>query len=223
MLPYLFFSSCSRQCALQTTESERTLRQLALRFLVKHAREGKLVLDYGTGSGVCGLAALKLGCSEVLGVDIDDEAIDGAWENVARNHLAGRMEVCHTREIVQDLDGIVMRDAPEKGARQFDLVVANILVGPLMKLAPVLALALKEGDGVLCLTGLREEHVPPLAEQYRRFGVEFEAELAEEEHTNWRVGAEGEGRWVQVTGRRRALTPEERRETLRYFSDAAVQ
>jgi len=47
--------------------------QLALRFLVKHAQEGQTVLDYGTGSGVCGLAAIKLGCSKCLGVDIDDE------------------------------------------------------------------------------------------------------------------------------------------------------
>ncbi|KAJ1493990.1 ribosomal protein L11 methyltransferase-domain-containing protein [Baffinella frigidus] len=47
--------------------------RLALRFLVKHARAGQTVLDYGTGSGVCGLAAIKVGCSEALGVDIDDE------------------------------------------------------------------------------------------------------------------------------------------------------
>ncbi|KAJ1493989.1 hypothetical protein T484DRAFT_1767287 [Baffinella frigidus] len=133
------------------------------------------------------------------------------------------MTICHTREIIQDLDGIILRDAPEKGTMQFDLVVANILIGPLMKLAPVLSLALRQDTGRLCITGLREEQVPALSAHYRRFGVECDAELAVEEHSNWRVGAEGEGKWVQVTAKRRALTDEERKATLTYFSDAAVE
>ena len=44
-----------------------------------------------------------------------------------------------------------------------------------------------------------QEQVPALAAHYRRFGIECDELLMEEEHSNWRVGAEGEGKWVQVT------------------------
>ena len=96
---------------------------LGLEFLVKHVGlSTQQLLDYGTGSGVLGIAACRLGCQNVVGVDIDDEALDEADVNVLENHSpADHMRLVHTRDVIQDLDGIVLRDDPAAGAMSFDL------------------------------------------------------------------------------------------------------
>lgn len=173
---------------------------LGLEFLVKHVGlSTQQLLDYGTGSGVLGIAACRLGCQNVVGVDIDDEALDEAAVNVLENHIpADHMRLVHTREVIQDLDGIVLRDDPAAGAMSFDLVVANILVGPLMKLAPVLSLACKVG-GRLMLSGLRIEHVDAIQLEYAKYGIEFD-QMATKTLAQWRQGAEGEGEWALISG-----------------------
>ena len=80
-----------------------------------------------------------------------------------------QMTLCHTREIVQDLDGISLRDEPSRPSLRFDVVIANILIGPLMKLAPVLSLCVKDDSGLLCLCGLREEQLPALEAEYAKY------------------------------------------------------
>lgn len=94
------------------------------------------VLDYGCGSGILGIAAARLGAAAVLGVDIDDKAIDSARDNVACN--AVNMHLQHSREAL---------DA------RFDVVVANILTNPLCVLAPLLSARVRAG-GHLVLSGV---------------------------------------------------------------------
>lgn len=80
---------------------------------------GYSVLDYDCGSGILGIAAAKLGAGEVLGIDIDEKAVEAARDNAARNQAAMRLQ--HSAVPVGD---------------RFDLVVANILTNPLCVLAP---------------------------------------------------------------------------------------
>ncbi len=109
---------------------------LCLEWLCDTVRGGESVLDYGCGSGILALAAAKLGAADVLGVDIDQCAIEAAADNATRNKVALRL--AHSR---QPLHGT------------FDIVVANILTNPLCVLAPLLAARVAAG-GHIALSGV---------------------------------------------------------------------
>jgi ribosomal protein L11 methyltransferase len=89
------------------------------------ALAGARVLDYGCGSGILAIAALALGADTATGVDIDPQALVATRDNAARNGCAGRL-ACGTPDSVD-------------GAGPFDVLVANILSGPLVRLAPALS------------------------------------------------------------------------------------
>jgi ribosomal protein L11 methyltransferase len=125
--------------------------RLCLDWLAGRELGGLDVLDFGCGSGILGLAALTLGCRSVLAVDHDPQALLATRDNAAYNALAdGRLTV-GTGELV---DG-----------RRFDVVLANILAGPLVDLAGKLRSALRPG-GQLVLSGLLAEQVPEVAGAY---------------------------------------------------------
>ncbi len=119
------------------TGSHPTTR-LCLEWLCDAVRPGCSVLDYGCGSGILGIAAARLGAGDVLGIDIDDKAIEAAASNAARNAVALRLQ--HSA-------------APLDAA--FDLVVANILTNPLCVLAPSIAARIAPG-GRVALSGVLE-------------------------------------------------------------------
>jgi ribosomal protein L11 methyltransferase len=98
---------------------------------------GRSVIDYGCGSGILGVAALKLGAASVTAVDIDPQALSATRENAARNGVASN---------------IIVQDAAHDLPRAF-CVLANILAGPLIELAPRLTAACESG-GYLVLSGL---------------------------------------------------------------------
>ena len=110
---------------------------LCLQILDSLALGGRTVLDYGCGSGILGIAALKLGASHVVAVDLDPQALMATRDNAARNGVAANITV----------QGI---DVPLTSAH---CVVANILAGPLIELAPKLTVACESG-GHLLLSGL---------------------------------------------------------------------
>ncbi|MEZ5569733.1 MAG: 50S ribosomal protein L11 methyltransferase [Halioglobus sp.] len=114
-----------------------------------------LVVDYGCGSGILALAALKLGARRVLAVDNDPQALTASRDNAGRNGIdAARLDVA--------MPAAVDRDAWEGRAQ---VVVANILAGPLAQLAPSLVSLLAPG-GTLLLSGLLESQARPLCEHY---------------------------------------------------------
>jgi ribosomal protein L11 methyltransferase len=117
------------------TGSHPTTR-LCLEWLEANVAPGVSLLDYGCGSGILGIAALKLGAGDALGVDIDPAALTAATDNAARNGVTLRL--AHS--------GVPMTET-------FDRVVANILTNPLMLLAPLLSSRLKPG-GRLALSGV---------------------------------------------------------------------
>lgn len=111
---------------------------LCLEWITEQVGPGQRVLDYGCGSGILGIAAARMGAAEVLGVDIDDKALEAAAANATRNGVALRLQ--HSAEPLE---------------ARFDRVVANILTNPLCVLAPVLAARVAPG-GRLALSGVLE-------------------------------------------------------------------
>ncbi|ENO95552.1 50S ribosomal protein L11 methyltransferase [Thauera phenylacetica] len=129
------------------TGSHPTTR-LCLEWLCEAVVPGCSVLDYGCGSGILGIAAAKLGAGEVLGIDIDEKAVEAARDNAARNHAALRLQ--HSAVPVGDT---------------FDLVVANILTNPLCVLAPAIAARVAPG-GRVALSGVLETQAAQVVEAW---------------------------------------------------------
>ncbi|MDD2721437.1 MAG: 50S ribosomal protein L11 methyltransferase [Gallionella sp.] len=118
------------------TGSHPTTR-LCLRWLDNHVQGGESVLDYGCGSGILAIAALKLGSASAVGVDVDAQAVLSSRDNAVANQVG-------------NVQFFLPNDAP-KG--EYDLVVANILTNPLRMLAPLLASATRQG-GQIVLSGI---------------------------------------------------------------------
>ncbi len=110
---------------------------LCLQFLDALPLAGRRVIDYGCGSGILGIAALKLGAAHVLALDLDPQALIATRDNALRNEVSSAIEV----------SGV---PAPLQPAA---CVVANILARPLIELAPTLTAACEMG-GDLLLSGL---------------------------------------------------------------------
>lgn len=136
---------------------------LCLQWLDGQDLTGKTVVDFGCGSGILAIAALKLGAKRVVGVDIDPQAIQASRENAKRNGVEDKIELYLPQDQPQDLVG--------------DVLVANILAGPLEELAPLMQGLVKSG-GPLALSGL----LPSQAEKLREvYGQWFEMEAATEQ------------------------------------------
>ncbi len=123
------------------TGSHPTTR-LCLEWLEKNTRPDHTVLDYGCGSGILSIAAVKLGAKMVTGVDIDPQSVITARDNAKRNHCEMQ---CYLPEEFASL-------AP---AGQYDIVVANILAGPLKGLVSVLTRRIAP-HGYMVLSGILE-------------------------------------------------------------------
>ncbi len=123
---------------------------LCLQWLDGANLEGRHVIDYGCGSGILGIAALKLGAAEVTAVDHDPQALAATRENARRNGVAERLRTLAPGE-------------PLPGGA--DLLLANILANVLVELAPTLAPLLPAG-GELVLSGILEEQAEEVARAY---------------------------------------------------------
>lgn len=135
---------------------------------------GARVLDYGCGSGVLAVAAMKLGAASADGIDIDPQALLATRQNAARNAV--------------DV-GII--DDPAAISGQYDIVLANILAGPLVELANQLSEYVKS-DGRLALSGVLEKQAASVRKAYEQ-RIEFEEQ--KEMHQDGQT-------WVRLSGRR---------------------
>lgn len=148
---------------------------LCLEWLDGADMAGKTVLDYGCGSGILAIAALKLGATDAWGIDIDPQALTATRDNAARNGIeASRLH--------PGLPGALPKDA------LFDVLLANILMGPLIELAPTLTGHVRPG-GRLVLSGL-------LGEQAEEVMAAYAADF------DFDPPAIKEG-WARLTGRHR--------------------
>lgn len=129
------------------TGSHPTTR-LCLRWLEAHVAGGERVIDFGCGSGILAIAALKLGAGQAEGVDIDPLAVLAARENAVQNRVPAEFH-----------------SAAERLERPADIVVSNILAHPLIVLAPLLARLTVRG-GRIALSGILVEQAQEVADIY---------------------------------------------------------
>ncbi|OWL91037.1 50S ribosomal protein L11 methyltransferase [Halopseudomonas aestusnigri] len=147
---------------------------LCLQWLDAQQLQGKTLIDFGCGSGILAIAGLLLGAEHAVGTDIDIQALEASRDNAQRNQIAD-----------DRFDLYLPEQMPDTPA---DVLVANILAGPLVSLAPRLASLVKPG-GLLALSGILAEQIDEILQAYRD---DFELDPV----------ANQEG-WIRVSGRRR--------------------
>jgi ribosomal protein L11 methyltransferase len=150
--------------------------RLCLDWLARADLEGRSILDYGCGSGILALAALKLGAARALAIDHDPQALLATRENAAYNAIALPGD-----EAAATLD-VGLPDA--LGDKTYDVVVANILANPLIELADVLAGALNPA-GVLVMSGLLEDQAQAVIDAYPTLAFEPVVLEADEQGGRW--------------------------------------
>lgn len=147
---------------------------LCLQWLDGEPLTGQQILDFGCGSGILAIAGLLLGATQAVGTDIDSQALEASRDNAKRNQIADSAFELYLPEAMP--------------TRQFDTVVANILAGPLVSLAPVISSYTRPGSR-LALSGILAEQAAEVRAAY--------AELFELDPT-----VEQEG-WVLISGTRK--------------------
>ena len=149
---------------------------MCLEFLDGEPLEGKHVIDFGCGSGILAIAALLLGAKSALGLDIDPQAIKASGENAERNGVRDRLSLRLTGG-----------EAPEENEKA-DVLVANILAGPLTELAPDIEKLVKKG-GHLALSGILAKQADDVRSVYSQW-FEMDEPLIRED-------------WCRLTGIRK--------------------
>lgn len=149
---------------------------LCLEWLDSCTLKDKTVIDYGCGSGILGIAALLLGAKEVMAIDNDPQALIATQDNAKRNHIDS-----------SKLNVYLPDDAPTD--YQADIMLANILAGPLAELAPLLS-QLTVASGQLVLSGIINSQAAKLLTVYKPW---FEMEEPALHH-----------QWVRLCGRKKA-------------------
>ncbi|WP_269914092.1 50S ribosomal protein L11 methyltransferase [Acinetobacter sp. HY1485] len=152
---------------------------LCLQWLGTTDVKDKIVIDYGCGSGILGVAALLLGAKKVYATDIDPQAVLATKQNAELNGVLDRLWV-----------GLPEEFNAEFKPQQADVLVANILAGPLMTLAPEFA-TLTQPKAQFALAGVIEEQVEDVCATYNKF---FDVEQIEKR----------EETWCRISGRRHA-------------------
>ena len=147
---------------------------LCLEWLDGQTLDGLQVIDFGCGSGILAIAALLLGAECVIGTDIDPQALEASRDNAQRNQLDDARFPLYLPDVMPDTSA--------------DLLVANILAGPLVSLAPQLTSLVKPG-GRIALSGILAEQTEDILAAYRDA---FELDPV----------AEKDG-WIRVSGVRR--------------------
>lgn len=159
--------------------------QLCIRQLKKYVTEDTLLLDVGTGSGILGITALKLGAREVMGTDLDENAIAAVKENLASNGISPEKFTVLQGNIIDD-------EAVQKavGYEAYDVVVANILADVIILLQKEIPVHMKKGAIFITsgIINMKEEAVK------EAFAANEAFEVVEVTH---------QGDWVSVTARKR--------------------
>ncbi|CAJ1978536.1 unnamed protein product [Sphenostylis stenocarpa] len=171
---------------------EHSTTKLCLLLLNGCIKGGEHILDYGTGTGILAIAALKLGASFAVGVDIDSEAIASASRNASLNNIRADKMQLHliTSKIsssskdnstfgVMEGENICEAHTVTTDRAKFDVVVANILLNPLMDLADEIISYAKPG-AVVGLSGILSEQVQYIIERYSPFLEDIEVSKMDE-------------------------------------------
>jgi ribosomal protein L11 methyltransferase len=132
---------------------------LCLEWLDQNPPKDLTVVDYGSGSGILAVAAVKLGATHINATDIDPQALIATADNMLRNDIPANK-----------ISNYLPDDCPKN---EHDLVLANILCGPLIELFPVIS-SLTRSGGTLVLSGLLEEQQSDLIKTYSASFADFD-------------------------------------------------
>jgi ribosomal protein L11 methyltransferase len=146
---------------------------LCLEWLDSLDLAGKRVIDFGCGSGILAIAALKLGAASAVGVDNDPQALTASADNAERNQVADRLALF----LPEDFAG-----------EPAEVFVANILAGPLGELAPTFATLARPG-APFALSGILQGQQEELLERYGEWFEGLRVDVRED--------------WVRISGQRR--------------------
>jgi ribosomal protein L11 methyltransferase len=146
---------------------------LCLEWLAVHDLAGKIVIDYGCGSGILAVAAVLLGAKEAHAVDIDPQALTATLSNAEKNAVQDKIKVYLPEQLPK---------------MQADIVLANILAKPLCELSERISALVKSG-GALVLSGILAEQTTQVADAYRS-SIELNAPAQQED-------------WIRLDGLKR--------------------
>lgn len=147
---------------------------LCLQWLDANPPQGLSVIDYGCGSGILAIAAVKLGATKVIATDIDKQALIATKDNRLKNQISDHAIECYFPE--------------EMPTEPVDLLIANILSGPLVELAETFSQLTKAG-GHIVLSGILEEQTDNIVNAYQSYYGNLQVTQKEE--------------WIRVTGQRK--------------------
>ncbi len=153
---------------------------LCLEWLDQHPPKDLTLIDYGCGSGILAIAAIKLGAQHVIATDIDEQAFIATKGNMQTNDIPQQCIASYLPEHIP--------------ARQVDIVLANILSAPLTELAPTLAHLLKT-NGQIVLSGILAEQEQSIINAYTPFFSNLEVTTSDV--------------WLRVTGKRNTTTSQQ--------------
>jgi ribosomal protein L11 methyltransferase len=182
--------------AFGTGKHETT--QLCIRQLKKYVTPDTELLDVGTGSGILGIIALKLGTKHVVGTDLDPCAVPAVAENLENNGLGtgASTDITDASELVNPKFDLIIGNVIDNeevqaqvGFEKYDIVVANILAEVLVPLTPVVVNHLKPG-GVYITSGIIDVKEELIVETVQKAGLEL-------------VEVTRQGEWVSVTARKK--------------------
>ncbi|HIF47649.1 50S ribosomal protein L11 methyltransferase [Candidatus Thioglobus sp.] len=147
---------------------------LCLQYLDANMPVGYTVIDYGSGTGILAIAAIKLGAVSVVAVDNDPQAVTATINNIGANQCQDQISVIHTQDEGQ-LDKV-------------DLLIANILANPLVGLCEHFSNLVKQG-GEIALSGILKDQLPIVLEAYGEYFETLEVEQKDD--------------WCRVNGKRK--------------------
>ena len=157
--------------------------QLVIRQLKKYVKGGDQILDVGTGSGILGIVALKLGAAHVTGTDLDPCAVPAVEENKEANEIADESFDMMIGNIIDDR---AVQD--QVGYEKYDIVTANILADVLVPLTPVIVHQMKKGAYYIT-SGILDVKESVVTDAVKAAGLQL-------------VEVTRQGEWVSVTARK---------------------
>ncbi len=138
---------------------------LCLQWIDAHELANKTLIDFGCGSGILAIAAVKHGATKVYCTDIDEQAIESTINNAKQNNVAQKLEIIHASEL--------------ESLKKLDVVLANILAAPLMSLVTTFAQMLKT-NGQLIMSGILAEQTEDIIAKFSPEFVDFQVQIEED-------------------------------------------